>query len=83
MTIDKNDDAIFDCMTHEAKRQRLKHPEHSDAIDAAEKKIRTHVKDGKLEENLILVEFTRTVEKLWAPKVSPRTVHDALRYASE
>jgi hypothetical protein len=83
MTIDKNDDAIFDCMTHEAERQRLKHPEHSDAIDAAEKKIRTHVKDGKLEENLILVEFTRTVEKLWAPKVSPRTVHNALRYASE
>ena len=83
MTIDKNDDAIFDCITHEAERQRLKHPEHIGAIDAAEKKTRALVKDGKLEENFMLVEFTRALERLLAPKTSPRTLHNAVRFASE
>ena len=76
-------ESIFDCITQEAERQRVKHPEHTEAIDAAERKIRTLVKDGKLEENLMLVEFTRALERLWAPKISPRTLHNAIQYASE
>jgi len=76
-------DAIFECITQEAERQRVKHPDHTNGIDAAERKIRTLIKDGKLEENLMLVEFTKTLEKLWAPKISPRTLHNAIRYASE
>ena len=83
MTSDKNAEAIFDCITHEAERQRLKHPEHTDAIDAAARKTRALVKDGKLEENLMLVEFTRALQKLWAPRISPRTFNSAIRYASE
>lgn len=86
MTIDKNskkDDAIFRCITQEAERQRVKHPEHADAIDAVERKTRALVKDGKLEENLMLVEFTRALERLLRPRISPRTLHNAIRYASE
>jgi hypothetical protein len=79
----KEDDAIFDCIVQEAERQRVKHPEHVDAIDAAERKTRTLVKDGKIEENYMLVEFTRALERLWAPKISPRTLHNAIQYASE
>jgi hypothetical protein len=79
----KEDDAIFDCIIQEAERQRVKHPEHGDGIDAAERKTRALVKDGKLGENLMLVEFTRALERLWAPKVSPRTLHNAIQYASE
>jgi hypothetical protein len=60
-----NEEAIFDCITQEANRQRIKHPEHVDLIDSAEKKTRSLVKDGKLEENLMLVEFTRNIQKLW------------------
>ena len=75
MTIVKNgkeeDDAIFDCITQEAARQRVKHPGHAYAIDAAEKKTRTLVKNGKLEENLMLVEFTKALERQWSPKVPP------------
>jgi len=41
----------------EAERQPIKRPEPVDATDAAEKRIRSQVKDGKLEENLMLVEF--------------------------
>jgi hypothetical protein len=68
MTIVKNEvnEAIFDCIIQEANRQRLKHPEHVDAIDATDKKTRSLVRDGKLEENLMLVEFTRSLEKLLA-----------------
>lgn len=55
------DDAIFDCVTQETERQRVKRPEHADAIDSAAKKIMNLVKDGKLEENLMLVEFTRAM----------------------
>jgi hypothetical protein len=76
-------EATFDCITQEAERQRVKHPERVDAIDAAERRTRTLVKDGKLEENLMLVEFTRALEKIWAPRISPRTLHAANRYASE
>jgi len=76
-------DAIFECITQEAARQRVKHPDHLDAIDAAEKKTRALVRDGKLEENLMLVEFTKTLQKIWAPKISPRTLHNASQYASE
>jgi len=76
------DRAIFDCITQEAERQRIKHPEYVDAIDAAERKTRTLVKDGKIEENFMLVEFTRALERLWAPKISPRTLHNAIQYAS-
>ena len=76
-------DAIFECITQEAARQRVKHPDHVDAIDAAAKKTRALVMDGKLEENLMLVEFTKTLKKIWAPKVSPRTLHNASQYASE
>lgn len=84
MTIAKNEDCeLFECIAREAERQRLKHPNHAYAIDAAEKKIQALVKDGKLEENFMLVEFTRTLEKLWAPKVPPRTLHNAIRYASD
>ena len=87
MAIVKNgkeeDSAIFDCITQEAERQRVKHPEHVDAIDAAERKTRALVKGGKLEENLMLVEFTRALERLWALKISPRTLHNATQYASE
>ena len=79
----EEDSAIFDCITQEAERQRVKHPEHVDAIDAAERKTRTLVKDGKIEENFMLVEFTRALERLWAPKISPRTLHNAIQYASE
>ena len=79
----KEDDAIFDCIIQEAERQRVKHPEHVDAIDAAERKTRTLVKDGKIQENFMLVEFTRALERLWAPKISPRTLHHAIQYASE
>ena len=79
----KEDDAIFDCIIQEAERQRVKHPEHVDAIDAAERKTRTLVKDGKIQENFMLVEFTRALERLWAPKISPRTLHNAIQYASE
>lgn len=79
----KSDEAIFDCITQEAERQRVKHPEHIYAIAAAAKKIQSLVKDGKLEENFMLVEFTKALQKLWAPKVSPRTMHSAIRYASE
>jgi hypothetical protein len=68
----ENEEDIFDCITQEASRQRLKHPEHVVAIDAAEKKTRSQVKDGKLEENLMLVEFTRTLEKIWAPRPPSR-----------
>jgi hypothetical protein len=71
-TVKQNEEDIFDCITQEANRQRLKHPEHVDAIDAAEKKTRSQVKDGKLEENLMLVEFTRTLEKIWAPRPPSR-----------
>jgi hypothetical protein len=59
-----NEETIFDCITQEAARQRLKHPEYVDQIDFAEKKTRSLVKDGKLEENLMLVEFTRNIQKL-------------------
>jgi hypothetical protein len=87
MTIVKSgketDDAIFDCITLEAERQRVKHPDHANAIDTAEKKTRALVKNGKLEENLMLVEFTKAVERLWSPTVSPRTRHSAIQYASE
>ena len=79
----KEDDPLFECIVQEAERQRLKHPDHADAIDSTEKKIRSLVKDGKLEENFMLVEFTRALQKLWAPKVSPRTLHHAIEYASE
>ena len=75
--------AISDCIAQEAERQRVKHPDHANAIDAAERKIRALVKGGKLEENLMLVEFTRALERLWASKVSPRTLHNAIQYASE
>jgi hypothetical protein len=68
----ENEQDIFDCIKQEANRQRLKHPEHVDAIDAAEKKTRSQVKDGKLEENLMLVEFTRTLGKIWAPRPPSR-----------
>jgi hypothetical protein len=64
----QEENAIFDCIIQEATRQRIKHPEHIDAIDAAEKKTRTLVLDGKLEENLMLVQFTRVLEKLWVPR---------------
>jgi len=74
---------MFECITQEAARQRVKHPDHADAIDAAEKKTRALVRDGKLEENLMLVEFTKTLQKIWAPKISPRTLHNASQYASE
>ena len=47
----RNPEGIFDSVTREAERQRVKHPEHGDAIDAAAKKIQALVKDGKLEEN--------------------------------
>lgn len=77
------DETIFGCITQEAERQRVKHPEHVDAIDAAERRTRTLVKDGKIEENFMLVEFTRALERLWAPKISPRTLHNAIQYASE
>jgi hypothetical protein len=60
-----DDEAIFDCITQEANRQRLKHPEHVDLINSAVKKTKSLVKDGKLEENLMLVEFTRNIQKLW------------------
>ena len=60
-----NEEAMFDCITQEANRQRLKHPEQIDFINSAEKKTRSLVKDGKLEENLMLVEFTRNIQKLW------------------
>jgi len=87
MTIVKNSKkeikSIFECLTQEAERQRIKHPDHAGGIDAAEKKIRALIKDGKLEENLMLVEFTRALEKLLAPRISPRTLHNAIRYASE
>jgi hypothetical protein len=79
----EEESAIFDCITQEAERQRVKHPEQVDAIDAAERKTRTLVKDGKIEENFMLVEFTRALERLWAPKISPRTLHNAIQYASE
>lgn len=75
MTIAKNgteDEAIFDCITHEAERQRLKYPEHAAAIDAAERKTRALVKDGKLEQNFMLVEFTRALERIWSPRISSR-----------
>ena len=71
-TVKQNEEDIFDCITQEANRQRLKRPEHVVAIDAAEKKTRSQVKDGKLEENLMLVEFTRTLEKIWAPRTPSR-----------
>jgi DNA-binding TFAR19-related protein (PDSD5 family) len=64
----ENEEAIFDCITQEADRQRLKHPEHVDAISAAEKKTKSLVKEGKITENLMLVEFKRTLEKLWAQR---------------
>ena len=87
MTIVKSrkeeDAAFFNCITQEAERQRVKHPEHVDAIDAAERRTRALVKDGKIEENFMLVEFTRALERLWAPKISPRTLHNAIQYASE
>lgn len=83
MTIDKKTEGIFDCILQEAERQQLKHPEHVDAIGAASKKIQALVKDGKLEENFMLVEFTKAVQKLWAPKISPRTIHSAIQYASK
>jgi len=76
-------DTLFDCITKEAERQRLKHPEHVDAIGAAAKKIQALVKDGKLEENFMLVEFTRALEKLFAPRIPPRVLRNATRYASE
>jgi hypothetical protein len=79
----KGDDAIFDCIIQEAERQRVKHPEHVDAIEAVERRTRTLVKDGKIEENFMLVEFTRALERLWAPKISPKTLHNAIQYASE
>lgn len=79
----KEDEPLFECIAQEAERQRLKHPDHADAIDSTEKKIRSLVKDGKLEENLMLVEFTRALQKLWAPKVSPKTLHHAVECASE
>jgi hypothetical protein len=79
----KEDEAIFDCIIQEAERQRVKHPEHVDAIDAVEKRTRSLVKGGKLEESLMLVEFTRALERLWAPKISPKTLHNAIQYASE
>ena len=85
MTIAKSSkeevDEVFNCITQEAQRQRVKHPEHVDAIDAAERRTRTLVKDGKIEQNLMLVEFTRALERLWAPKTSPRTLHNAAQYA--
>ena len=83
MTMNNNAEVMFDCITQEAERQKLKHPEHVDAIGTAAKKIQALVKDGKLEKNFMLVEFTRALQKLWAPKVSPRTLHSAFRYASE
>lgn len=83
MKINKIAEGIFDCINQEAERQRVKHPEHVDAIDSAAKKIQALVKDGKLEENFMLVEFTKALQKLWAPKISPRTLHSAIRYASE
>ena len=87
MTIVKSskeeDDAVFNCITQEAERQRVKHPEHVDAIDAAERRTRTLVKDGKIEENFMLVEFTRALERIWAPKISSRTLHNVIQYASE
>jgi hypothetical protein len=87
MTIVKNskvaDGAIFDCITQEADRQRIRHPQYADAIDAAEKKTRALVRDGKLEQSLMLVEFTKTLGRLWSPKVPPGTRHNAIRYASE
>lgn len=83
MTINNNAEVMFDCITQEAERQQLKHPEHIDAIGAAAKKIQALVKDGRLEQNFMLVEFTKVLQKLWAPKVSPRTLHSAIRYASE
>jgi hypothetical protein len=79
----KEDGTIFDCITQEAERQRVKHPEYVDGIVAAEKRTRSLVKGGKLEESLMLVEFTRALERLWAPKISPRTLHNAIQYASE
>jgi hypothetical protein len=79
----RNPEGIFDSVTREAERQRVKHPEHGDAIDAAAKKIQALVKDGKLEENFMLVEFTKALQKLWAPKISPRTLSNAIRYASQ
>ena len=60
-----DDEAIFDCITQEANRQKLKHPEHVDLINSVVKKTKSLVKDGKLEENLMLVEFTRNIQKLW------------------
>jgi hypothetical protein len=62
-----NEEAIFDCITQEAKRQRVKHAEQIDLINAAERKTRSLVKNGKLEENLMLVEFTINIQKLWNP----------------
>ena len=79
----EENESIFDCIRQEAERQRVKHPEHREAIDAAERRMRTLVKDGKIEENLMLVEFSRALERLWAPKISPRTLHNAIQYASE
>ena len=64
----ENEEDIFHCISQEANRQRLKHPEHVDRIDAAEKKTRSLVRDRKLEENLMLAEFTRSLEKLWVPR---------------
>jgi hypothetical protein len=68
MTIVKNSkeegDAVFNCITQEAERQRVKHPEHVDAIDAAERRTRT-----------------RVLERLWAPKIAPRTLHNAVQFA--
>ncbi|HEY2467314.1 MAG TPA: hypothetical protein VGI45_05685 [Terracidiphilus sp.] len=83
MTIVKNDDAIFDCIVHEANRQRLKHPDQVDAINVAEKKIRALVIGGKVDENLMLVEFTKALKRLRGPQISPRTRHNAIQYASE
>ena len=86
MTTVKNskeeDDAIFDCIIQEAERQRVKHPEHVDAIDAAERKTRTLVKDGKIEENFMLVEFTRALERLWAPKSLHKSDRPQNRFAA-
>ena len=41
MTMNNNAEVMFDCITQEAERQKLKHPEHVDAIGAAAKKIQS------------------------------------------
>jgi hypothetical protein len=54
---------VFNCITQESKRRRIKYPEHVAAIDTAEKRVRVLFAEGKVEESHILFEFTMALER--------------------